>query len=412
MTIGERTKTTVIVAVLASLTLGGCAVRAHVGAAKRDKDAVDTAQSQCPVVSTGHTISARGGVLLGAGQTGTRTQVPWAKLGPGWVLAEYSASVSPDSSAKPRLGPVSLYLIDPVGGRYLMYRWASRQGRSLPGLIAWSPDGSSALIGQQPEATGYPPIRVLQLTLATGRVTTFHVPWNVYPQAYTYPDGQAMLATSGDQHVKLIRYCLTGRRGPVLASGEDLAYAQSPNGTIAVSASNGVELLNAFGKAIRRLPVPGARATAGGCGPIRWWSAGTVLAACPERGLWLVPTDGSTPRQLSPARNGHGVDPYGDAGAWDLPSGLYLQAVGACSQVYIVRELRNNQVQSVNIPGTRGNNNRIISSLGTRLLVQAQTGCPGSDSLLWLDPATRAVQMLLPAPHDVVGVLAAIPRER
>jgi len=417
VTIGHRYKTTVImpvlaiVTVLASLTVSGCAVRAHVGATRPDKDVVDAARSRCPLVTSGGKISARRGVLLGAGETGTRAQVPWAKIGPGWVLAEYSASVVPDSAAKPRLGPVSLYLIDPAGGRYLMYRWASRRGLSLPDLIDWSPDGSRALVEQAPDSTHNAPMVVKQITLATGKVATFHVPWNVYPQAYANPDGQAMLATSGDQQVKLIRYCLTGRRGPELANSADLGFAQSDGGTVAVSAKDGIDLVNATGTIIRRLTVPGAQA-AGGCGPVRWWSAGTVLAACPQHGLWLIPADGATPRHLSPARNGHGVDPYGDAGAWELPSGLYLQAVGACSQVYIVRQLPTGHVEAVNIPGTHGNNNRIIGSLGTRLLVQAQTGCPGSDSLLWFDPATRAVQMLLPAPHDVIGVFAAIPRVR
>jgi TolB protein len=133
---------------------------------------------------------------------------------------------------------------------------------------------------------------------------------------------------------------------------------------------------------------------------------------CYQRGLWLIPVNGAAPKRLTPPRNGHGVDPGGDIGAWALPSGLYLQAVGACSQIYIVKQLRDGNVQAVDIPGTYGNNNGIIGSLGTRLLVRARTGCPGSDSLLWFDPATRVVQMLLRAPHNVSGVLAAIPRVR
>jgi hypothetical protein len=292
-----------------------------------------------------------------------------------------------------------------------MYRWAPRKGESPPFLLDWSPDASKALVEQIPESSGNPATRVLQVTLATGKVTRFDVPPNVNPQEYTYPNGQAMLATSGDQQVKLIRYCLTGRRGPILASA-DLSFAQSKGGNVAVPGPRGLNLVNASGTIIRRLAIPGVQALAGGCGAIRWWSADTVLAACPQDGLWLVPVDGSAPRRLTPPRNGHGVDPAGDIGAWKLPSGLYLQAAGACSQVYIVRQLPTGQVRAVYIPRTQGNNNAIVGSLGTRLLVRAQTGCPGSDSLLWFDPATRAVQMLLLAPRDVTGVLAAIPRVR
>lgn len=394
--------------VLATLIASGCAATASGGVHGDGHHRARAAGPACPKLAAIRRPRP-GGVLLGVGQVGARTLVPWAKVGRGWILAEYSASVAPESSAKPRLGPVSLYLIDPAGGRYLMYRWAAHKEQGLPELIDWSPDASRALIVPPQNAAGNTPTRVLQLTLATGRVTAFDVPENIYPQAYAEPGGQAMLATSGDQKGKLIRYCLTGRRGPVLANTEDLGFAQSDSGIVAVSWTRGISLVDAMGRVIRRLPVPGIRA-AGGCGPSRWWNTRTVLAVCQGHGLWLVPADGSAPRHLTPARNGDGADPFGDTGAWALPSGLYLQALGACSALFIVKQLPTGQVKAVNISGTTGNNNRIIGSLGTRLLVRAQTGCPGSDSLLWLDPATRAVQMLLPAPRDVIGVLAAIPR--
>lgn len=396
-----------IPAVLAALVASGCAATAS-GVASRHHPA-RAAHPGCPKLAASRSPRA-GGVLLDAGRTGTRTQVPWAKVGPGWVLAEYSTTSAPDSSPKPRPGPVWLYLIDPAGGRYLMYRWAPDK-RSLPQLIDWSPDGARALVEQAADSADNAPTAVSQITLATGKVTTFGVPWDVYPQEYTRPGGQAMLATSGDQQVTLWRYCLTGRRGPALARAGNLGFSQSQTGTLAVWGSTGASLVSPAGAVIRRLPVPGAK-TAGGCEPVRWWNAGTVLAVCYSRGLWLVPASGAAPRRLSPPRDGHGVDPAGDIGAWRLPNGLYLQAVGACSQIYIVRQLPAGQVQAVDIPGTQGNNNGIIASLGTRLLVQARTGCPGSNSLLWFDPATRAVQMLLSAPHDAVGVLGAIARVR
>jgi hypothetical protein len=66
----------------------------------------------------------------------------------------------------------------------------------------------------------------------------------------------------------------------------------------------------------------------------------------------------------------------------------------------------------VNIPGTTGHNNRIVTAYQSRLLVQAQTECEGSNSLLWFDPASRAVQMVLRAPKDVIGAFDEVPYGR
>lgn len=39
-------------------------------------------------------------------------------------------------------------------------------------------------------------------------------------------------------------------------------------------------------------------------------------------------------------------------------------------------------------------------------LIDALTGCPGSNSLLWFNPGTRAEQWLFKAPPNALGVLA------
>ena len=69
-----------------------------------------------------------------------------------------------------------------------------------------------------------------------------------------------------------------------------------------------------------------------GCSPDRWWSPGVILAGCENHAagrnqLWLVPADGTRPSALTPVRGGHSAD-FGDIGAWSLPGGLYLQALG------------------------------------------------------------------------------------
>ena len=73
--------------------------------------------------------SAAAGVLLGAGQVGARAAVPWRKVGPGWALADYSAT-STGLSGPLKLGPTTLYLVDPMGGRYSLITWAAKSSAS------------------------------------------------------------------------------------------------------------------------------------------------------------------------------------------------------------------------------------------------------------------------------------------
>jgi hypothetical protein len=83
--------------------------------------------------------------------------VPWNRVGPGWVLAQYTTA-APEGG---KTGPVTLYLISPGGARYQLARWPDM--RFAPQLVAWSPDGKRALFQVFSGKGG-----VEQLTLATG----------------------------------------------------------------------------------------------------------------------------------------------------------------------------------------------------------------------------------------------------
>ncbi|HXP22334.1 MAG TPA: hypothetical protein VN840_22040 [Streptosporangiaceae bacterium] len=382
----------------AVVAVGGCATVPAAGHATRSAGPARASRTAVPP--------------LGPGRVGQRSAVPWRQVGPGWTLAEYSASTVPMASPR-RTGATTLYLISPEGGRYRLYQWPAAAVSQVPGLVDWSGDGTRALLVRQGPDNA--PWLVEQITLATGKVSTFRLPWYATLLGYTKPSGLNVLVSIGPNELtRIARYNLRGQRQVVLASGDNLSAIQSPDGTtLAVSGTTGLVLVSNAGGVIRRLPVPGISAP-NGCYPERWWDASTILAGCFVPGssasrLWLVPAGGGRPTVLTPQRNGHGPDPQGDIGAWQLPGGLYLQAVGACSALFIVRQDRNGPVHVVNIPGTEGNNNRILTARQGRLLVRAQTGCPGSESLLWFNPATRGVQMLLRAPGNVSGVIGAVP---
>ena len=338
-------------------------------------------------------VAGPAAAVLSAGQAGSRSQVPWAKVGPGWELVQYS----PGTYA--RHAPTTLYLVDPHGGRYALYTWPARGWP--PGLIAWSGDKTRVLL--LAGANG----KTEQLTLATGRITSFSLAGQAMAIGYTRPGGLNILGRyPAGSNTTLARFSLTGQLVKVLATGPgyDAAIYSSDGATLAVSGRKGLELVSNRGGVIRQLPVPGA----GGCSPVRWWDSRTILASCAAGAassrLWLVPVDGARPTALTPQRNASSQD-LGDLGAWQMPSGLYLQAAGPCGSVQIFRQAANGSITPVRVPHTTGNDNWIVTVAGTRMLLKAETGCPGSNSLVWYNPRTKAEQWLMKTPDDQFGVL-------
>jgi hypothetical protein len=327
--------------------------------------------------------------------------VPWGRVGPGWVLAQYTTA-APEGG---KTGPVVLYLISPGGTRYQLARWPDF--RFAPQLLAWSPDGKRALFQVFSGQGG-----VAQLTLATGRMTTFVMPGAANPIGYTTPNGLNIVAgrPSGNGTI-LARYSLSGRLVQSLGYSADGQVLYTPSGTgFVTGASHGLKLVSNRGSLIRTLPVP--RAGASTCNPVRWWSGGTVLASCTPPGsaapqLWLVPVGGAHPKALTPPRNPSSGD-LGDLDAWQLSGGLYLQAAGPCGVLHIFRQARGGSIKLVTVPHTNGDN-QVLTAHGSRLLIQAPTECTGSVSLLWYDPGKRAEQWLIRAPGNVTGVASAVP---
>ncbi len=318
------------------------------------------------------------------------------------MLAQYTTA-APEGG---KTGPATLYLVSPGGARYRLARWPDF--RTAPELVAWSPDGRRALFQVFSGKGG-----VEQLTLATGRMSTFVMQGAATPIGYTTPDGLNIVGSRPSGNGAIVaRYSLSGRLVQSLgyfAGGQPL-YA--PSGTeFAAGASHGIKLVSNRGALIRQLPVPGTSANT--CGPVRWWNSGTILASCAPPGtaaqrLWLVPVSGAHPKALTPPRNPARSGDFGDLDAWRLSSGLYLQAAGACGVLHIYRQAPGGSIKLITVPHTNGDN-RVLTARGSRLLVQAPTDCTGSVSLLWYDPGTRAEQWLIRAPGNVIGVASAVP---
>lgn len=329
---------------------------------------------------------------LPAGRQGSVDQVPWTQVGPGWILAEWQATLT--SAAQ-----TSLFLVDPAGGRYLIETFPANPSAATPyRLVAWSGDGQRALLS----AYGSPTVAVLDLrTLAT---TTFGI-GGAAPEGFTAPDGLGIIADGGNGSGQFLeRFSLTGQPElsypasfPAGGGSYGGSALYSPDGTeLALGTSTGIELVSNDGHALRFLPVS---PSASYCSAMRWWNTGVLLAMCTPPGsgteqLWLVPVTGAAPTALtaSPPANGD----LGDLDAWRLPAGTYVQDSGACGYVYLAKLAPDGLTAPVTVPSVpSGYSTIVLGAQGNRLAIDAQPACHEGASLLWYTPATNSVTPLL-----------------
>lgn len=348
--------------------------------------------------------------VLGAGQTGSLASVPWGRVGPGWTLAMFSRN-SGGEGVPLKYGATTLYLVNPQGGRYSLRTWPARNVAWQWQLLDWSGDTRRALftsVGARDR------VQVHQLQLRTGRVSTFTMPADMRVLGYTRPDGLNILMSksqSAGNRGTLQRYSLTGRLQKSLARVDNAAaVAYQPAGaTLAAGEMNGLALVSNGGGIIRRLPVRGVRF---GCDPVRWWTASTILATCqgtiskPQERLWLVPATGARPRALTPLRSGRSFD-LGDLNAWQLPGGLYLDVAQGCGAGTIGRQPARGPEQQVQVPGAESE--VIVNATRTRLEVVRFGGCVTGTSMVWFNPATRAMRVALGTHGHEHGVGSAVP---
>jgi hypothetical protein len=372
--------------------------------------------------------------MLAAGRTGTRSAIPWSIVGPGWTLAEVStAAPGPNGTAR-GAGHATAYLVDPEGGKYRIVT----AGGVAPVLLAWSGDAQNALFEVPPGSAGGG-VSYDLLSLTTGNVAVLPLPAGVTAVGFTRPDGLNILAVSQTATAfQLERFNLTGAYQATIGSlprkagmlgwqaycGVACGVLSSPDGLFAVWGVTGDQmqlLSNAGGPVIRRLDVPGSGSPPS-CVPLTWWNADTVLASCSVTGrpaasrLWLVPTDGSSPTALTTASgspSGTGVV----GGAWQGPGAVYVTSADAaqCSTAasgpggLAVARVSGGSLHRISVGGTTNHHTSVVSASGGRLLVLAETSCPGTSALLWLDPATGVTQTVLSAPASQLGVVAAVP---
>jgi TolB protein len=343
--------------------------------------------------------------------------VPWSQVGPGWMLAMWSPVSGRRPGEKAPAGEptyeeaaTTLYLVDPAGGRYAITTFAPPGKSSTPQLIDWSGDGRRALLAAEVHDSTV----LTEVDLHTGAHTTFTVDGNYLSPRYSQPDGKAvLLSRSGyaPQSGSLERVDLAGNHQLTYPVGPDFhGYISTPDGTqLVVGTASGLALMGNNGAAGKALPIAGQTH----CAPTRWWDAAstTVVARCdttPQTQLWLVPIDGGKPTALTAPNDGHKGPDYGDMTAWQLPSGTYLQAAGACGVIFLAKLNADGTTSPVSVPNTQGSV-RVIGANGGHLELQGKAGCGGGQALLDYNPDAGSTTVLLGPSVNGGGVMTAVP---
>jgi hypothetical protein len=379
--------------VAAALLLAGCgAGRSSPQSVSKGFSATASSLVAKPAGTTtaGPPVGALPASMLGPDPLASGRSVPWSLVGPGWILATGSASAH---------SKVSLYLIDPAGGRYLI-------GPVPPGtlLADWSGDGQRALF-VSPSGSSFVNSLGLRtvvdvMDLRTGSTPGFSLqPGDPPAVSFTRPDGTALLVQRAPAMAGAVtaeRYSLAGSVQQVYPTAY-FGYAESPDGTLLATTTQngGTDIITNSGRPVRALAPP-----AGGtyCSS-NWWDNTDLLESC-RKGYWLQPWVGGKPRELVPTKDGGGP-------LWKLPSGYYSYSYsshGVACAVSLVKLNADGTVTWLRPPGMA--NSATLTILGTydgRLAIVAspsscsshKSGTPTAMELTWYDPVADTVTPLL-----------------
>jgi hypothetical protein len=351
------------------------------------------------------------------------TTIPWSQVGPGWLLATWSpvpgerpGAPLPAGAPTHETATVTLYLVNPAGGRYPITTFRPPGQQANPELVDWSGDGSHALFDAQ-YAT--PPTAIM-VDLHTGTQTTLTVHGS---PRYTRPHGKALLLSTepgpDSRLATLDRIDLAGNHQLTyptdkLGSPFNGNYLSTPDGTrLVLGTAAGLVLMGNDGTVGSKLPIPGQT----NCSPLRWWdekSGGTVLASCDAPGftsrLWLAPIDGSPAKALTAVNDGQKGPDLRDISAWQLPAGTFVQAAGACGYQYLAKLNADGSTSSVSVSGVDPGRSVIVAGVnGDDLDLRATASCGTGQSLVDYNPGTNTSTVLLGPPVNGGGVISAVP---
>jgi len=339
--------------------------------------------------------------LLGANQQADRSAVPWSQVDAGWTVALWTAATMTKEQDQAPVRPETVYLVNPIGGRYLI---TTLNGNYRLKLTDWSTDVRTALLIRQGDKSS----EVIQLDLSSGKTQSFSAAGKVRLAKFTKPSGAAILLDRDGAGIE--RVGLSGAHQltyPKARSTEEFLptnhLLSSPDGRTLVLASDQGLVVRAENGSLRRTIAPPAGTTS--CSPVRWWDANSVLAVCqPEllgqegaQLLFVVPilTPGSTTPLAPPTTAVAAGHPF--TLAWRLDSGVLLLDAGGYCGGGVLGELDNTGhiVPRAMPTGLNGYGMSPVGSTTTTVTFMIHVLCPQSPALVSFDPATDQLIRLL-----------------
>ncbi|KAA0083528.1 hypothetical protein CIW52_14175 [Mycolicibacterium sp. P9-64] len=336
--------------------------------------------------------------------------IPWPQVGPGWLLATWSP-VSGGQSGEPATATTTLYLLDPAGGRYPIATFPPTGDVAGPRLVDWSGDGGRALFYAE---YAKPPVAIT-VDLRTGAQTKFAVEGD---PRFTRPDGGALLLETpgySSSPRALVSADLSGNRLLTYQVGPDFSggYLSTPDGTrIILGRPDGFSVMGNDGTISKTVSIRNQKA----CSPLRWWDGNrstTILMRCTSTDgmgtqLWLVPVSGDPPTALTAPNDGQRGPDLGDANAWQLASGTFVQALGPCGVTYLAKLDPDGTTSQVTVPDVQTDSVSVVGTKGDDLHLLAKDGCSGGESLVAYDTAASTTTALLGPPINGGGVIDTV----
>lgn len=346
-----------------------------------------------------------------------REAVPWPQVGPGWMLALWSpvpglrpGELPPAGSPTWQTATTTLYLVDPEGGRYPITTFPPTGEGTPPKLADWSGDGTRALLSTWEKGQW----RITEVDLRSGAKTGFTPEHGGVPR-YTRPDGKAVLlfrTSDSAPGASLEQVDLSGGHQLTYPVAQHFTwYLPTYDGSrLVLGTASGLVVMGTDGSAGPALSIAGQR----DCTPTRWWDPGSTIAVTrcgtsTSSQLWLVPIDGGTPTALTAPNGGKQGPDYGDTNAWQLPTGTYLQALGACGVVYLAKLNGDGTTSPVAVPEVNSGSAIVVGFHGSDIDLRARAGCGGGQSLIAYDTAAGTSTVLLGPPLNGGGVVDALP---
>ena len=324
--------------------------------------------------------------LLGRGQERPAAEIPWSQVGRNWSVALWTGAASSTAEA-----PVSLFVVNPVGGRYLVRTWpASPSWRQI---VDWSGDGRRVLVGGD---------QLEVVDVSTGESRALPGIPDGEGAGFTRPAGRNVLVTlfrpgNGHEIDTLTRVDLAGAHPVALVPGIR-AWVFAPDGrSLVLDGQGALPVIDTAGRSLGAIPTPSGRS----CRPIRWWADRRLLVACGTFELWLLSPSGGAPQQLTvtPPLTASPMT-FGNGDVYAVGHDLYVQAEGPCGGEYLARVNADGTTRAVAVPGAAsGLRQHLLGTDGSaRLALLATMSCEvvhRSPSVFWFNPSTGQVDVLL-----------------